>query len=61
MFDPISLSAIEGLYDIISGLRAGFTGGMKIDNAAGAFNFTVPAGVSRGRAIMIVGGGGDAM
>ncbi len=61
MFDPISLSAIEGLYDVISGLRAGFTGGMKIYNAAGAFNFTVPAGVSKVKAIIIGGGGGGAM
>jgi hypothetical protein len=58
MFDPISLSAIEGLYDVINGLRAGFTNGMKIYNTAGAFNFIVPANVSKVKAIIIGGGGG---
>lgn len=61
MFDPISLSAIEGLYDVIDGLRAGFTNGMKIYNTAGAFNFIVPANVSKVKAIIIGGGGGGAM
>ena len=61
MFDPISLSAIEGLYDVVNGLRAGFTNGMKIYNTAGAFNFTVPANVSKIKAIVIGGGGGGGM